>query len=478
MTYSSGFTRLASLGALALGLITACQSSPAVSFSEPVPVFDNPSLSNSVWVSDGYGIVIDTMVSPVRAYEATATTCLEIDLDGAALNDFYDLVSLSSDGQTARFKDVSEIHQFQYQRTDTLPAPCASIDDADDAVSVFEQMAAYFSAHYVFFDLYDVDWEARIAAFRPQVSEDMSDAALFETLSNMLAGIKDAHVELVGTVDGDRRGFDGDEGDLPRYIDLNASLNSVAEADAPGAFYNGYLNSNISEALLSDSGFASANRYMRYGMIDEEVGYLAAFHVASYATGEDRSPDAERAAINAEMQAAITLYQEQGAKAVIVDLSINFGGYDFVAREIAKHFAAAPYKAYSKQAIDTPRLIPPSEYVIEPAETSFTGPVLLLTSNGTVSGGEILTMSLRALPNVTHYGEPTRGALSDKLEKPLSNGWSVTLSNERYLDADQQLWEGLGISPDVPLTVFESEDPLASHLAAVRQLVERAHEGA
>ncbi|MEL7113248.1 MAG: hypothetical protein AAGK93_09965 [Pseudomonadota bacterium] len=146
MTYSSGFTRLGSLGALALGLITACQSSPAVSFSEPVPVFDNPSLSNSVWVSDGYGIVIDTMVSPVRAYEATATTCLEIDLDGAALNDFYDLVSLSSDGQTARFKDVSEIHQFQYQRTDTLPAPCASIDDADDAVSVFEQMAAYFSA--------------------------------------------------------------------------------------------------------------------------------------------------------------------------------------------------------------------------------------------------------------------------------------------------------------------------------------------
>ena len=465
------------VSALALGLIPACQSSTAPTFTAPQSVEAVGAQLQSVWISDGYGIVIDTTVSPARAYEATPTTCLAIELDGAVLSDFYDLVSLSADGQTARFKDTAEVHQFQYQRADALPEPCATLTDVSDPITVFDQVAAYFSTHYVFFDIYDIDWTDRVQSFRPQISASMSDADLFDALSEMLTGIEDAHVELVGTVDGERRSFDGDDGDLPRFIDRNAKLKDIPEEAAPGGFFEGYLNINISETLLADAGSRSENGYMRYGMIDEGVGYLAAFHVASYATGDDKSPDAERAAINKEMASALELFRTQNAEAVIIDLSINFGGYDFIAREIAKHFAAEPYIAYSKQAIDTENRIPPSEYTIIPADNAFTGKVLLLTSNATVSGGEILTMSLRALPNVTHYGETTRGALSDKLEKPLSNGWSVTLSNEQYLDADQKLWEGLGIPPEVQLTVFESDDPLASHLAAVRALVERAHGG-
>lgn len=52
-------------------------------------------------------------------------------------------------------------------------------------------------------------------------------------------------------------------------------------------------------------------------------------------------------------------------------------------------------------------------------------PVFVLTSDVTVSAAGTLLLSLRALPNVTHLGATTRGALSDVLTKPLLNGWEV-----------------------------------------------------
>jgi carboxyl-terminal processing protease len=97
-----------------------------------------------------------------------------------------------------------------------------------------------------------------------------------------------------------------------------------------------------------------------------------------------------------------------------------------------------------------------------------------MTSNVTVSAAEILTLAMRALPNVTHVGETTRGSLSDMLAKRLPNGWSVTLSNEVYLDAHGKGWEGAGIAPSLAIPVFiGDDDPAASHARALRALVAR-----
>jgi carboxyl-terminal processing protease len=73
-----------------------------------------------------------------------------------------------------------------------------------------------------------------------------------------------------------------------------------------------------------------------------------------------------------------------------------------------------------------------------------------------MSAAEGFTLTMRAFPTVTHAGETTRGALSDLLERPLPNGWTLTLSNEVVLDADGESWERRGIPPDLPMDVFES----------------------
>ena len=86
-------------------------------------------------------------------------------------------------------------------------------------------------------------------------------------------------------------------------------------------------------------------------------------------------------------------------------------------------------------------------------------------------------MAMRALPNVTHVGQKTRGALSDELSKSLPNGWSLNLSNEIYLDSKGRRWEGKGIPPQIALEVFSPKDLTLGHVEAVRRIVASIRSG-
>ena len=116
-------------------------------------------------------------------------------------------------------------------------------------------------------------------------------------------------------------------------------------------------------------------------------------------------------------------FSTAGVEAVILDASINFGGYDRAARAVAARFTDRPVSVYAKEASDARAPIR-TRVRVDPAKgPRFTGPVWRVTTDATVSAGEILTMALRAMPNVSHVGQPTAGALSDVMEKTLPNGW-------------------------------------------------------
>ena len=470
---------------LSATILSNCQSASTVSPNAEVPVSEWIDIAPStiepgIWASDGYGYVIDSREGQKAVYEATPTLCMKTDITFDDFEDFYDTATVHPDGDIIRFGDNRLVHRTQYRRLDVLPEPCETPLTESDPQSVFEAFAAYFDTHYIFFDLFGVDWSERVEQTRPSVSPTLSDQALYDVLTGMLDGISDSHVELTAEIDGERVKFDAaDAAGVDRirhYMQTNASLNDVEGPAMAAAFFNGYLTTNISETLLDGDYGRSANGYMRWGMVDEGVGYLAIMNVADYSVEGDENRTTPETAIRYEMERALTDLDAKGAEAIILDLSINFGGYDYVSRIVADHLSAALVETYTKQARDTENPIPPTQLTTNPTPNAFTGPVYLLTSNGTVSGGEILTMSLRALPNVLHYGERTRGALSDKLEKPLPNGWEITLSNELYLDHEGKAWEGKGIPPTRPLPVFETDDPLASHLAAVRKIANDARQ--
>ena len=82
-----------------------------------------------------------------------------------------------------------------------------------------------------------------------------------------------------------------------------------------------------------------------------------------------------------------------------------------------------------------------------PNRRAFLGPVYLLTSDVTLSAGEVFALYMRALPNVIQVGGNTRGAFSDMIEKPLPNGWTLSLSAEVYRDPQGQSYEAQGLPP-------------------------------
>ena len=160
---------------------------------------------------------------------------------------------------------------------------------------------------------------------------------------------------------------------------------------------------------------------------------------------------------------------------MIIDLTINYGGYDFISRKIAERFAAKTTPSYSKYPADAPKATAYKYQLTPHSKNNFTGPVYVMTSNITLSGGELLTMSLKSLPNVTHVGETTRGALSDKLEKTLPNGWEISLSNEVYLDHQGREFEGKGIPPDISIPVFDWNNLMNGHIEAINKLIKIVH---
>ncbi len=51
--------------------------------------------------------------------------------------------------------------------------------------------------------------------------------------------------------------------------------------------------------------------------------------------------------------------------------------------------------------------------------------------------------------NVTVIGERTSGAMGERIEKELPNGWIYSITGQVIIAADGNIYEGPGIPPDI-----------------------------
>jgi len=143
---------------------------------------------------------------------------------------------------------------------------------------------------------------------------------------------------------------------------------------------------------------------------------------------------------------------------VILDMRFNHGGFDPASQIIANRFTDQKRVGLYKQAIyGKGRTEQLPIYVFPQGSYAYTKPVVLLTSDSTISAGEIFTLFTMALPHVTRMGEPTQGVLSDMLGKTLPNGWKLSLSNEIYTAIDGIVYESIGIPPHIEVPVYNDE---------------------
>lgn len=427
---------------------------------------------DGVWRSRGYGWLAEFSDGHVRFFDESANFCAV----SATLPDADDLrgrVRISPDRNVLLLpvNDPAYLHTFD--RIEALPSRCGQ-PVASTPSAVLEAMIEAFSTHYAFFDQRDVTWSRLAAQSRRALPGEATPADLLKVMGGLVARLDDAHVSLEGTVDGEDVARYSGAGPTLARLEVQAEDQDIDVDEMYERWERRYWEHNVSEILLDGHGVRTAEDLIAFGMIDGDIGYIAVRAMSGF-SGHSADPGADIEALDRAMEEAMTLFRD--ARAVIVDASINWGGFDTVARALAGRFARDRTIGYYKYAGDDASARPQAIHVEPSKGRRFTGPVYLVTSNVTLSAAEILTMSMRALSNVVHVGETTRGALSDILTKPLPNGWTISLSNEVYLDHTGRAWEGRGIPPQEELTVFSPEDVTSGHVEAIRALVKRISSG-
>ena len=190
------------------------------------------------------------------------------------------------------------------------------------------------------------------------------------------------------------------------------------------------------------------NTGLLYGWATPEIGYIYMAHMSTNGGFNIKEADLAREGFR-EIAASFA-----DAEGIIIDVRYNPGGSDDVALAYASHFTDQTIPAFTKSTRTETGYTAPFAATVPPAEDVYLSqPVILLTTGFTGSGAEIFTMTMRELQQVTVLGTNTSGALSDIGDFTLPNGWSLGLSHQRYIAPDGQLYEGVGVPPDILIDV-------------------------
>ncbi|MBI1392727.1 MAG: hypothetical protein GC152_08305 [Alphaproteobacteria bacterium] len=435
--------------------------SPLMAFGED----ETPEDMRGAWRSRGYGWVFDIDRNGMMQYQIAGDSCfLTPDAAKGATDTLaleYDYYRKGPTKDQAILQLLSDDTEIRIDRLDRLPPACDA-PTGSTRQETFDYFAALIAENYAFLERRGIDWPARVDAARARFSEDMSDRALFDLFAGMLDGFSDSHTKLIAEIDGERlRAQDG----------LGDTLGFIRARDMETPWLIGIFTAMSDDVLDPGARHVARDRIL-WGLIDNgRIGYVQVLQMGGFSgtpIGDPEFREAEFAAFDGIMDEALAAMAE--ADFVILDLSNNRGGYDAISRRLASRFAAAPFDAYATEVPGTG--IARRMRRISPASGArFTGQVYLLTSDVTVSGGEIATLALRQLPNVTHVGGLTRGSFSTVLSKPLPNGWVVELSNEIVSAPDGVVYEESGIPPRVAIEVFPADDPIKGHRRAIERII-------
>ena len=444
-------------GALALTITT-----PVLAESPFWPVKDKGQVAQQlqgVWRSRGYGWIVQFGPDGPRLFHTAGGACYADPRPGTDPDEV--MSAWRSEGQASiALTGGPQATRYLFDRLPALPAACA-----DTAAWTPDRIVAFAADSFA--ELYPrsaergLDWPARRAAALAQVSPTASEDQLWTALSGLLARLDDPHVELQGMVAGAERELEQGEA---------ATLARVRAVSDEKTWLQAYREGILTE-VLQGTGRQAANNRIFWGRVDD-VGYLNLVTMGAFA--RNAAPDDPRP-LDAVLDEALAAFA--GAKAVIVDVSNNRGGYDTISQRVAARFADHPRLAYSKLGVGARAPLQPVR--VEPANGArFTGPVYVVTSDITVSAGETFTLMMKALPNVRLAGGATHGAFSDQLPKPLPNGWALALPAELYKGPGGEDLEGRGLAPEIPLTVFPEDDLAGGHAKAIASLIAKIRQDA
>jgi carboxyl-terminal processing protease len=327
----------------------------------------------------------------------------------------------------------------------------------------FEQLWKTFRNRYPFFELRNVDWEKQYDTYRPKVTGETSDDALFDIFCQMLAPLHDGHIELIAKASGNRKN---------RYFN----------PEKKPRFWQEFTSREIEQLLKTTEKTLVANSF---GRPTESRAWMLHYS-RSRAFGYIRILELEGVKKRNLIAALDKITDDfKNLDGVIIDIRNNPGGDDSTAITIINRFCDCKRIAFHRKTKIGPgedNFTSLKTWYIEPeGDAQLIAPIVLLTCDSVFSGGEVFALAIKQLPYVTIIGDHTNGIFSYQLEKKLPNGWRYRLSYQKYFSADMVCFEGRGVPVDIKLlnkktNIENGIDPLI--IRALRLLSSKAAESA
>lgn len=330
----------------------------------------------------------------------------------------------------------------------------ATFCQAQQPITVFLEFWEEMDENYAFFDLKKVDWDQAYSDYRPQISETMSDTALFEVLSAMLAPLEDDHIGLKSQKP--KLSFSGGRPvPFEQAFSNDSLLTEYFKVVEATLHQEGFSPLELAAPILSEKTPLYNHAAFEYS----ESNSLAYVKISwfFYDWSRVRKGKGVGKDKKAYVEAFESLFEQfKDKQGLILDLRNNIGGIDGYPEELVAFFTEEKYvgeysatrKKDHHEAFTEPKptwVKPQSGYV-------FKKPVVILVNGKTVSAGEEFVQMMRPLQHVTLVGTSTQGALSDIYTTELPNDWTLTLSNMRFFDTDMKCWEGIGIPVDIEVS--------------------------
>ena len=288
--------------------------------------------------------------------------------------------------------------------------------DAPDSTptAVFEYLWKALDEQYAFFDVKGVDWDRVHDTYAPLISDDMSDQALFDVLSDMISELDDGHTNLVSP-------FDISHPDslmTHMYRDDNYDANTLV-LNYIGTDY--HTTGGVKHNALCDGKVA----YWRYASFESSI-------------------------TSADMRHLFNMYAD--TEGLILDVRQNGGGSVLCLWNLLSYFPSPDGVLYRTQIKSGPAhdAFTDLEAVYAPANDStllWTRPVVVLIDCGCYSATSFFALSCKSYDTITLMGDSTGGGLGLPNGGELPNGWTYRCSITRTIAPDGSNWE-TGVPPD------------------------------
>ena len=451
-------------------LLSACGSSDKDKITKidevPQSVFSD---YNGVWELKGTGDVWVINDEKLTTYNFNSFGCIKnLDIELTDIEEAVNYLSINEESTEITFDNLGSSKE-SYQLIGQIPKSCETDNllAQTDLATNFEFLWHTMNDYYAFFELRDIDWQGVYEEYRPQVTSTTTKHQFFEMMEEIFSQFGDGHLSLS---DGEEYESDGTAFNGFILEVLRSELVD-AEDDFEEAWRNlKTYNDHVLTTLLQEHKLYSHEESdaIRWGKLSDNIGYIRVDRVQNInVKGEQEDADnfleqltlISQDLIDTDTIMQIALADIGTSDALIIDLRFNDGGYDNVSLKIASYFS------HSAQIIGTKKTrnkyFESAEYPLNIAKSpieAYTKPIYVITGRSTGSGGEVLSMALKALPQTTLIGEATNGSVSDILEHSLPNGWVLSLSHEVYTDVEGTNIESIGVTPDVEMPVYASQD--------------------